>query len=191
MNLLAKIIIGCWFGFMAYWLFKAKSVKPTQAVHRRFGGVWNLAGGFAYTFLFMSGMGLIRFYPFSLVIWPHWLWLAWGSTALVIVGLMVTLLARHTLANNWSADIEIKKGHELMTQGIYGFVRHPIYSGFLFMALGTCLFAGTVGGGLFLTLMLLVIRFKIKEEELLLTQHFPKEYPLYQQRVKALIPFVV
>jgi protein-S-isoprenylcysteine O-methyltransferase Ste14 len=32
--------------------------------------------------------------------------------------------------------------------------------------------------------------FKLKQEEELLIRHFPKEYPEYQKRVKALIPYI-
>ncbi|HWQ21086.1 MAG TPA: isoprenylcysteine carboxylmethyltransferase family protein, partial [Methanotrichaceae archaeon] len=92
--------------------------------------------------------------------------------------------------SNWSGDIELKKGHELITNGIYGVVRHPIYTGMLLMALGTLLLTGAIGSLLFFLIMLAFMLFKIKEEEELMTKHFPEEYPVYKRHVKALIPFI-
>ncbi len=37
--------------------------------------------------------------------------------------------ARVTLGGNWSRSVTIKQGHELITVGPYGLVRHPIYTG--------------------------------------------------------------
>jgi protein-S-isoprenylcysteine O-methyltransferase Ste14 len=32
---------------------------------------------------------------------------------------------------------------------------------------------------------------KLRQEELLMLQHFPDEYPVYRRQVKALVPFVI
>jgi len=32
---------------------------------------------------------------------------------------------------------------------------------------------------------------KLKQEESLMLQHFPDEYPAYRKQVKALVPFVI
>jgi protein-S-isoprenylcysteine O-methyltransferase Ste14 len=58
------------------------------------------------------------------------------------------------------------------------------------MALGTALVRGTLGTMLFFLLVLAFMRYKAKQEEELLTTHFPNEYPAYKARTKRIIPFV-
>ena len=69
-------------------------------------------------------------------------------------------------------------------------MRHPIYSGHLLMGLGTATASGSLVG--FVGLISLAVGFwvKLNQEERLLTRGFPEEYPAYQARVKALVPFL-
>ena len=46
---------------------------------------------------------------------------------------------KETLGDNFSPFLHVRKGHELITSGPYGFVRHPMYTA-LFMVLGLELF---------------------------------------------------
>jgi protein-S-isoprenylcysteine O-methyltransferase Ste14 len=110
---------------------------------------------------------------------------------LVLIGLIIAIVARRTLAGNWSKDIELKQGHELITTGIYNYVRHPIYTGVLLMGIGTVLFFGTVGILILFLWMLLYFWYKLIQEEKLLTEHFPNSYPKYKKRVKAVIPHIL
>jgi protein-S-isoprenylcysteine O-methyltransferase Ste14 len=32
---------------------------------------------------------------------------------------------------------------------------------------------------------------KLRQEEVLMLQHFPNDYPVYKNRVKALVPFII
>ena len=103
---------------------------------------------------------------------------------------MVALWARKTLAGNWSADPMIKENHELIERGPYAYVRHPIYSGMLLMMLGAAIFSGRAGAFAILAIIFFSLWYKARQEERLLTEHFPEEYPKYKARVKALIPFI-
>jgi Isoprenylcysteine carboxyl methyltransferase (ICMT) family len=60
--------------------------------------------------------------------------------------LLLALWARVTIGRNWSASVTLKKGHELIRTGPYALVRHPIYSGFLLMIIGTMIFIGRLVG---------------------------------------------
>lgn len=79
--------------------------------------------------------------------------------------------------------------NRLVTTGIYGLVRHPLYSSQLFAALGWTLFSLSV-----LHLVLLVLGFaffdyKASREEAWLTERHP-EYRTYTRRVRKLIPWI-
>jgi len=59
------------------------------------------------------------------------------------------------------------------------------------MILSTALSVGTLSAGIGFVIIVLGLWFKLRAEEELLTRHFPKEYPAYKDRTKALIPYVV
>ena len=76
-----------------------------------------------------------------------------------------------------------------MSNGVYGFVRHPIYSGLIFGSLGWSLLTDTLlGVGLAIGLFLF-FDLKSRREERWLTETYP-DYPAYQKRVKKLVPFL-
>ena len=51
-------------------------------------------------------------------------------------------LGADVLGGNWSSDVTLKRDHELVVDGPYAFVRHPIYTGILLALLGTALAVG-------------------------------------------------
>jgi len=108
-----------------------------------------------------------------------------------VTGLIVAMIARRTLAGNWSRAVAFKEDHELITTGLYHYVRHPIYTGVLLVILATALSVGTLSAGIGFVIIVLGLWFKLRAEEELLTKHFPKEYLAYKDRTKALIPYVV
>jgi protein-S-isoprenylcysteine O-methyltransferase Ste14 len=109
---------------------------------------------------------------------------------LAILGVIIAIAARRKLASNWSSNVEFKKDHTLITTGIYAYMRHPIYTGIACMGVGTFFVFHSLLSLLFLVVMVTFCVFKLKKEEVLLMKHFPKEYPEYKKKTKALIPFI-
>ena len=87
---------------------------------------------------------------------------------------------------------DVKQSHELVTKGPYALVRHPIYSGLLLALAGTIAAAG-VSRFVVLVWALLAISYalKFRQEEKLMIETFPVEYPEYRKRVKAIIPGIL
>ena len=111
-----------------------------------------------------------------------------GGVALTLIGCAFAIWARLTLGTNWSGRATVKAGHELIVRGPYAVARHPIYTGLLLAAVGTAMAAAEWRCLLGLALLVIVFAAKIGAEERLMLQTFPDAYPLYRQRVKALIP---
>lgn len=108
---------------------------------------------------------------------------------LIVVGSVFALLGVVTLGDRLSAFPTPKPGISLVQTGVYGWVRHPIYTGVIAAALGWSLLrASPLGVVLSLSLILYFDR-KAAYEEKKLTQTFP-EYSDYQQRVRKLIPWL-
>ena len=123
-------------------------------------------------------------------LWSHTLTTGLIADVVTFLGLLLTLWARVVLGGNWSSGVVFKEQHELIEQGPYAYVRHPIYSGVLVMFLGLAIFRGTLTGFILVVIILAGLWLKALQEEKLLTRHFREAYPQYRKRVKALVPFV-
>lgn len=113
-----------------------------------------------------------------------------GGAALTMAGCAFAIWARLTLGGNWSGQVTVKEGHELMTRGPYSLSRHPIYSGLMLAVVGTALAGGEWHCALAVVVILMALLVKMGQEEKLMLQTFPVAYPKYRQRVKALVPWV-
>ena len=117
-------------------------------------------------------------------------WLRVTVTIIYTLGLGTAIAARFQLGDNW-ANIEtgqILKSQSVVANGIYAYVRHPIYIGDLLLLLGLelALNSRLVLGFLFLAPVVLLMAIK---EERMLAGELPG-YDVYCQRSKRFIPFV-
>jgi protein-S-isoprenylcysteine O-methyltransferase Ste14 len=110
--------------------------------------------------------------------------------ALTVLGLALALWGRFYLGGNWSAQVELKRDHQLIRTGPYAIVRHPIYSGFMLAALGTAFVYGQLHELLAFVLISIAWTYKSRLEEAFLMEQFGAEYDQYRKQVKGLIPFV-
>jgi protein-S-isoprenylcysteine O-methyltransferase Ste14 len=134
------------------------------------------------------------------VIPRHWLLVRpWPVTPSVqIAGLMLTVLgslfaiwARLALGSNWSGLPTVRREHELIVRGPYALVRHPIYTGLLLAMAGSAVAADRSVWTIGWFLVALSYTVKIRQEERLMMETFPDQYPAYKHRTKALVPFVL
>jgi protein-S-isoprenylcysteine O-methyltransferase Ste14 len=119
---------------------------------------------------------------------PHTAPITNAAFLTTLVGCGFAIWARLTLGRNWSGRVTVKDDHELITRGPYALARHPIYTGFLIAVAGTALAIGQWRGIVALFVILMALMLKMAQEEKMMLQTFPAEYPLYRRRVKALIP---
>jgi protein-S-isoprenylcysteine O-methyltransferase Ste14 len=99
------------------------------------------------------------------------------------------LAAVRTLGKQWSYEARVIEGHELVTQGPYRFVRHPIYTAMLGKLLASNFAFGhwlglVIAGSVFVVGTLI----RIQAEEKLLRETFGTAYAEYAQRVPAFLP---
>lgn len=95
------------------------------------------------------------------------------------------------LGRQWSFQARLIEGHQLITSGVYGFVRHPIYAAMLGMLIATA-FALSHWLVALVAVPVFLIGTKIRtvSEEKLLRGVFPDDYRDYAARVPAFVPFV-
>jgi protein-S-isoprenylcysteine O-methyltransferase Ste14 len=108
---------------------------------------------------------------------------------LVALGLGIAMLV--VIQNSYaSANITVEAEQELVSTGLYGLVRHPMYLGNVVLMVGIPLALGSYWGLLFLIPGLAVLAVRIVDEEKVLTEDLAG-YPDYAQRVHyRLLPYV-
>jgi protein-S-isoprenylcysteine O-methyltransferase Ste14 len=112
-----------------------------------------------------------------------------SGIAACLAGMGLLVWARQTLGKNWSQTVSPKQDHELIRNGPYRWLRHPMYAGGLLASIAS---AGVVGGPfVFLTVILgPLFVWRVRAEDRLMENQFPEEYPAYKQTTNALIPRV-
>lgn len=132
--------------------------------------------------LFVSFLLDISSLSFRLPVWIDYLLLP-----LILIGGGVVLLALLQLKTNLSIFPTPLRGSNLITQGLFKYIRHPIYSGILLSAFALALYLGSGYKLLIAFLLLILFYFKSSYEEKLLLQKFP-EYKDYMKRSGRFLP---
>ena len=110
--------------------------------------------------------------------------------SLFVIGLTIMIIGQITLWRNYSGFVVIKKGHKLITHGIYRFTRNPMYFGGILVFAGLPVYAASVYGFLIMLPMIPIFLYRIKMEERMLAEHFGTEFEIYRNATKKLIPFI-
>lgn len=112
----------------------------------------------------------------------------WLGVVLFAAGGALRIWPVFVLGNRFSGLVAIQPGHTLVTNGIYGVIRHPSYLGLLINSLGWSL-AFRSGVGVLLTVLLIPpLLARINAEEKLLRSEFGDDYNAYRSRTWRLIP---
>ncbi len=96
----------------------------------------------------LTGLGIVPFTYIATGI-PHFAdysfhpWQAWLGILVAAVSLVMFQLTHRALGRNWSVSLDVREGHQLITDGIYRRIRHPMYSAFWLWALAQALFCQT------------------------------------------------
>ena len=114
-----------------------------------------------------------------------------GAFGVGIFLLALTVLYRcHAdLAENWTPGINLVEGHKLVTHGIYGHVRHPMYTAHILWAIAQALLLHNwIAGPAMLLPIVPLFMFRIPREEAVLIKEYGDEYRRYMERTGRLIP---
>jgi len=116
---------------------------------------------------------LLGFLGFAVLIFSNWL--LWK--------------AHSDLGRNWSSTVQIKSEQTLVTQGIYQYLRHPIYTAHILWGIAQAMMVPNwLAGWLTLPLILLVFAIRIPNEENTMIEQFGDEYRGYMKTTGGIIP---
>ncbi len=116
-------------------------------------------------------------------------WMGWAGAVAQLAFLALFYASHRQLGRNWSVTLEIRDEHRLVTDGLYRYVRHPMYSSFWLWGLAQLLLlpnwlagpAGLVG--------VAVLYFaRVGSEETMMRQTFGDAYDAYASRTGRIVP---
>ncbi len=120
-----------------------------------------------------AALGVALCERFVLAWLPFGGWLLAVGGALIVLGIGLRLVCRHTLGRYYLPQVKIQRGHRLVTSGPYHYVRHPMYLGSLLWSVGFTLALGTIlGTAIMAASLLLALAYRIRVEEALLAAEF-------------------
>jgi protein-S-isoprenylcysteine O-methyltransferase Ste14 len=192
-----------WQGWVFIAVFTVATIVPSlylartnpAALQRRMRG-GPLAEGRAAQKFIITGAFLSLFAMIALSAYDHRMgwssvpaWLCVIGDVLIVVGLTLGMLV--VVQNGYAAaTVRVEEGQQLASTGLYKLVRHPMYAANVILMVGMPLALGSYWGLLLLIPAMLVLVFRILDEEKLLTQELPG-YREYAHRVRyRLLPNV-
>jgi protein-S-isoprenylcysteine O-methyltransferase Ste14 len=112
-----------------------------------------------------------------------------AGDVLVAIGLILDMFV--VIQNGYAAvNVVVEDGQHLISSGLYGLVRHPMYTGNVILMLGIPLALGSYWGLVFVVPGLIVLILRIRDEEDLLA-HELSGYREYARQVRyRLVPYV-
>lgn len=180
-----KLSLALWVLFSIYWALAARDSAPTSSAESGWSRRLHL--------LLVNAALLLLVLPVPGLTWrflPAHPFLMADGLATQASFILFAVWARRHLGSNWSGEVRIAAGHQLVRSGPYHFLRHPIYTAVLGMYCGTALVSGEIHALLALLLVTLAYWRKIRLEERALAETFGADHEAYRRHTWALIPGV-
>jgi protein-S-isoprenylcysteine O-methyltransferase Ste14 len=109
---------------------------------------------------------------------------------LLTLGGTLRVAAVFALGRRFTGLVAIQEDHQLKTDGLYRYIRHPSYAGMLLYMAGYMLVFRCWLGLLLVAGMLAILVARMNAEEALLANEFGEEYASYRLRTWRLVPWV-
>jgi len=137
----------------------------------------------AFLVMYILGMAWIDVFSFPL---PDWL--RWAGFVLGLLSLAFWTWTQFALDTRWSAQLQLRKGHRLVTSGPYARIRHPLYAAMFAWAFALALLTAN---WIFVALAVLTIAgtaARLPKEERMMIEAFGDEYRAYMKRTGRFFP---
>lgn len=147
------------------------------------------------SFLFLSGLGMILplFYIFT-----NWLdfanytlpnWVGWLGAALFAGAAALLWITHQALGPSWTPTLGLRRDHQLVTQSVFKYIRHPMYAAHLVWAIAQpLLLHNWIAGFSFLVVALPQYLLRVGAEEEMLLDSFGEEYADYMEQTGRIFP---
>jgi protein-S-isoprenylcysteine O-methyltransferase Ste14 len=180
------IAIGSFFIYTTIYQILSLSLRPRSRT------IWEVDRQYPRFELFRALSLLLLGASVAFTLWRHdydsYLVVRLVGLGLIATGLALSMWAQVALGKNWIGAIGIRKGHQLVTDGPYRLVRHPLYSGMWISGIGICLITLDILYGLAALVWAAAYSLRIPLEEHLLQKRFRRRFDTYAATTGALLP---
>ena len=113
------------------------------------------------------------------------------ALSLFVMGLCIGIWAlNHNQLGNFNIQPKMKENAQLITTGVYGLIRHPMYTSVIVMMFSVLISTfTTIEIGLFIMLIIVLLLKAHKEESLWIEEN--KVYQTYKKKTKYFIPYIL
>ncbi|MFW9911203.1 MAG: methyltransferase [Candidatus Thorarchaeota archaeon] len=145
-----------------------------------------ILGGLISSILYILGLPWMDW--FQILQYP--IWLRFVGALLVLITIPLLAWIHRELDRQYSAVLEIKSDHQLITTGPYERVRHPMYTVLILFFFGLSLVSANLIVILFALLLMLGFPFWVRIEEEKMIEVFGEEYIEYMKRTGRFFPSI-
>lgn len=115
-------------------------------------------------------------------------WLRWSGAGFGVASLPLAHWVFSSIGENITPTVTTRSDHELVTDGLYRWVRHPLYSVGSTFWVSLSLLAANWFMGLASVAVLVMVLVRLPKEEARLIERFGDEYRAYTRRTGRLLP---
>ena len=116
-------------------------------------------------------------------------WTGWLGTIFFGIAIWLFWRAHIDLGLNWSASLEIRENHSLIENGVYKYIRHPMYAAFWLWGIAQILLLHNWIYGLSYIISFIPMYYlRVRQEENMMIDTFGEQYQNYMVRTGRVIP---
>jgi protein-S-isoprenylcysteine O-methyltransferase Ste14 len=190
------IAFAAWLAGIVLWYvirypFQRRARKSTVAKSFVDWREWGILGGLTAGLFVLPAVYVFTGFPAGLDR-PFSPVLAWLGIAVLLISLWLFRRSHADLGRNWSASLKMREQHQLVTGGVYRYVRHPMYTSFFLLALAQwLLIPNWLAGGAGLLAVLVLYLFRVAREERMMAEQFGDAYRAYCEKTTRIIPWLL
>ena len=122
---------------------------------------------------------------------PLPLWSRWLGAVVAVFSIPLFFWVHCALGNHWSANLELREKHTLITSGPYRSVRHPMYTALFGLSIGVAVLLASWLIILLVVATIILLYARVHKEEVMMIQRFGEEYQMYMRRTGRLLPRLI
>jgi protein-S-isoprenylcysteine O-methyltransferase Ste14 len=162
---------------------------PDRAALRREG--WRICAMRLFVLLLLVALIVL------LVLNPPWkpkldfalpCWLRWAGFAMGLASLGLWTWTHVALGTFWSAQLQLRANHRLVTSGPYSRIRHPMYTAIWLWALSLGFVIANWIPIIFAVSAVVILVARVPREERMMIEQFGDEYREYMRRTGRFLP---
>jgi protein-S-isoprenylcysteine O-methyltransferase Ste14 len=116
-------------------------------------------------------------------------WIGWLGTIVFACSGALIWKTHYDLGRSWTPSLTFRDGHYLITDGIFGYLRHPMDSAHLLWGIAQMLMLHNwIAGFAYLAIIIPRTLVRVLKEERIMLEKFGDEYKRYMEKTGGLFP---